>query len=273
MITCSNIGDNGRFGNQLFQFASLIGIGDKLKYDVLFPKKNLKQINISSTRENKTFVAYFEINECFDIDQKFFTDDLIIERRVSERFFHFDENFFNILDNTDVNGYLQSEKYFKHCSDKIMDILKFKDSIITSAKSYLPKTDKTLVSIHVRRTDAAVPNPFHPLTGLDFFNPAIEHFNKDEHHFVVCSDDYEWCNNVWGNDENFTVVNSKSPYVDLCVMSLCDHHIISNSSFSWWSSYLSKNKNKKIIAPIKWLGTGYSTYITDDLYTENMIKL
>ena len=124
MITCSNIGDNGRFGNQLFQFASLIGIGDKLNYVVLFPKKNLKQINISSTRENKTFVAYFEINECFDIDQKFFTDDLIIERRVSERFFHFDENLFNILDNTDVNGYLQSEKYFKHCSDKIMDILK-----------------------------------------------------------------------------------------------------------------------------------------------------
>jgi hypothetical protein len=76
---------------------------------------------------------------------------------------------------------------------------------------------------------------------------TIEHFNKDEHHFVVCSDDYEWCNNVWGNDENFTVVNSKSPYVDLCVMSLCDHHIISNSSFSWWSSYLSKNKDKKII--------------------------
>ena len=50
MITCSNIGDNGRFGNQLFQFASLIGIGDKLNYEVLFPKKNLKQINITATR-------------------------------------------------------------------------------------------------------------------------------------------------------------------------------------------------------------------------------
>jgi len=47
MITSSNIGDNGRFGNQLFQFASLIGIGDKLNYDVVFPKKNLKEINIS----------------------------------------------------------------------------------------------------------------------------------------------------------------------------------------------------------------------------------
>ena len=98
MITFKHLGRYGRFGNQLFQFASLIGIGDKLNYEVLFPKKNLKQINISSTRENKTFVAYFEINECFDIDQKFFTDDLIIERRVSERFFHFDENFFNILE-------------------------------------------------------------------------------------------------------------------------------------------------------------------------------
>ena len=58
MITCSNIGNNGRFGNQLFQFASLIGIGDKLNYEVLFPKKNLKQINISSTRENKTISQF-----------------------------------------------------------------------------------------------------------------------------------------------------------------------------------------------------------------------
>ena len=114
MITSSNIGDNGRFGNQLFQFASLIGIGDKLNYEVVFPKKNLSPMNISSTRENKTFVAYFEINECFDIDQKFFTDDLIINKRVTEGFFHFDESLFHIPDNTDVIGYLQSEKYFKH---------------------------------------------------------------------------------------------------------------------------------------------------------------
>ena len=84
MITSSNIGDNGRFGNQLFQFSSLIGIGDKLNYEVVFPKKNLNPMNISSTRENKTFVAYFEINECFDVDQKFFTDDLIINKRVTE---------------------------------------------------------------------------------------------------------------------------------------------------------------------------------------------
>lgn len=273
MITFSNIGNYGRFGNQLFQFASLIGIGDKLNYDVVFPKRNLSPITTSTTRENKNFVAYFEINECFDVDQSFFTDDIVIHNNIEERFFHFDENLFNIKDNTNIKGYLQSEKYFKHCSDKIKNILKFKESVLTSAKSFLPKTDKTLVSIHVRRTDAAVPNPYHPLTGLDFFNPAIDHFNKDEHHFVVCSDDYEWCKNVWGNDENFTVINSNSPYIDLCIMSLCDHHIISNSSFSWWSSYLSKNENKKIIAPINWLGPAYSSYILDDLYTENMIKL
>jgi hypothetical protein len=273
MITCSNIGNYGRFGNQLFQFASVIGIGDKLNYEVLFPKKNLNSMGISTTRENKNFVAYFEINECFDVDQKFFTDGLIINNRVSERFFHFDENLFNINDYTDITGYLQSEKYFKHCSDKILNILKFKDSIFSSAKSHLPKTNKTLVAIHVRRGDAAVPNPYHPLTGLEFFNPAINHFDKNEHHFVVCSDDYDWCNNVWGNDENFSIVKTNSPYIDLCVMSLCDHHIISNSTFSWWSSYLSKNESKKIIVPLNWFGSGYSNYITDDLYTENMIKI
>jgi hypothetical protein len=273
MITCNNIGNNGRFGNQLFQFASVIGIADKLNYDVFFPKQNLKPMGESSTRENKKFVAYFEINECFDVDQNFFSDNIKINQNVSERFFHFDEKLFNINDNTNINGYLQSEKYFKHCSDKIKDILKFKDSILESANSFLPKTTKQLVAIHVRRGDNAVPNPYHPCIGLEFINPAIEMFNTDEYQFVICSDDYDWCNNVWGDNKNFTIVNSNSPYIDLCIMSLCDHHIISNSSFSWWSSYLSKNNNKKIIAPSNWFGIAYSSYITDDLYTENMIKI
>jgi hypothetical protein len=273
MITSNNIGVHGRFGNQLFQFASIIGIGEKLNYEVKFPRKNLSPMGSGMTRENKKFTYYFEINECFDVDQNFFSDDIVIENYVSEQSFHFDENLFNIKDNTNITGYLQSEKYFKHCENKIKDTLKFKENIVELAKSYLPQTDKQLVSIHVRRGDNAVINPYHPLVGLEFINPAIEMFNKDEYHFVVCSDDFEWCKEVWRDDQNFTIVNSNSPYVDLCTMSLCDHHIISNSTFSWWSSYLSKNKSKKIIAPLNWFGVAYSNLKTDDLYTDNMIRI
>ena len=61
MITCSNIGDNGRFGNQLFQFASLIGIGDKLNYEVLFPKKNSLD-NIFFILKNHRFLNITFIN-------------------------------------------------------------------------------------------------------------------------------------------------------------------------------------------------------------------
>ena len=41
-------------------------------------------------------------------------------------------------------------------------------------------------------------------------------------------------------------------FEDLCLMSLCDHNIISNSSYSWWGAYLNQNKNKKIIVPKNW---------------------
>lgn len=273
MITFNNIGTYGRFGNQLFQFASVIGISEKLGYDVKFPKRNLSPMGHGTTRENKSFVTYFEINECFDVDQNFFSDDITIEHNIGESSFHFDENLFKIPDNTNILGYLQSEKYFKHCEDKIKNILKFRNDIIEKSNSYLPKTKKELVSIHVRRGDNAIINPYHPCVGLEFINPAIQMFDEKNHHFVVCSDDYNWCKDIWGDNENFTIVNSNSPYIDLCTLSLCNHHIISNSTFSWWSSYLSKNKDKKIVAPLNWFGPAYSSLKTDDLYTENMIKI
>ena len=53
-------------------------------------------------------------------------------------------------------------------------------------------------------------------------------------------------------------------------MSMCSDFIIANSSFSWWGSWLSKNPDKRIIAPKKWFGVGYtSAHDTSDLYCDN----
>lgn len=270
MITCLNLGYNGRFGNQIFQLASLIGISDKLGFDFKIPISNINISKTQTTMDGKDFNAHFELTDCFDIDSDIFTDDIIVKFNKKESHFHFDESMFSISDFTNINGYFQTEKYFEHCKDKIISILKFKDTILNLATSLLPKVNKELVSIHIRRGDYTTPNPYHPLNGIEYVDVAIDEF-KDDYHFVVFSDDIKWCESIWGNNKNYTIFKSNSNHIDFCAMSLCNHNIISNSSFSWWSSYLNKNKNKKIIAPKKWFGDGLSQYILKDLYTNKMI--
>ena len=272
MITNLNIGYNGRFGNQLFQFASTIGIGRKLGYEIKFPIQNINNGVTHNTADGKPFVAKLNITECFNIDKSFFDDNVQPQFFKNERFFHFDDEIFNINDNTSVNGYFQSEKYFEHCKDEILNILEIKPEILKSAYELLPKVNKELVSIHIRRSDYLVLGDYHSLNGVDYVNKAIELISGvDSYHFVVCSDDVDWCESIWGGNKNFTIIKSDSSYIDFTTMSLCHHHIISNSSFSWWSSYLSKNKNKKIIAPSNWFGPNMSGTILKDLYTKHMV--
>jgi hypothetical protein len=217
------------------------------------------------------FISRFELQDCFEIDDSYFSDNIQTNHRKDEPYFHFDESFFNINDGTDISGYFQTGKYFSHCKSKILEVLTFKSEVLEKAKNLLPKTDKELVSIHVRRGDYAIPNPFHPVVSDVYLEKSINHFNDEKYQFLVFSDDLEWCRQKWSDSDRFTFFSSDSHFVDFCAMSLCQHHIISNSSFSWWSSYLSKNENKIVIAPKKWFGTGYSSHNTSDLYTEDMI--
>lgn len=271
MITCSNLGFNGRFGNQLFQFSAVIGIAEKLNHEAFFSRFNINYGFNQVLKNGVVFDAKIDIVNCFDINDNYFIENLRINNNYNEPFFHFDENVFNLPDNTDINGYFQSEKYFSHCSEKILNILKIKEDVLKISYSLIPNTEKKLVGIHVRRGDYLNLSQFHPWVGLEYLNNSISLFNSDDYHFVVCSDDYHWCNEQWGNNKDFTVIKSPSSYVDFAVLTLCDHHIISNSSFSWWSSYLSKNKNKKVIAPKSWFGESYTQNNTKDLYRNDMI--
>ena len=65
-------------------------------------------------------------------------------------------------------------------------------------------------------------------------------------------------------------MNNLQDYESLILMSLCDHNIIANSSFSWWGAWLNNNKNKKVVSPKRWFGNQISTI---DLIPENWITI
>jgi hypothetical protein len=271
MITFNNIGNLGRLGNQLFQFSSVIGIADQLGLEAKFPLKNTTNFTAHTLHNGTTINQICEIQNCFNVPSELFVENIYFNNVATERSFSYDPRLLKIKDQTNIVGYLQTEKYFYRISEKIKSVLSFKDDILNSAKNLLLKfKDKELVSLHIRRGDyLALPN-HHPVCNTEYIQNAIKQFSESSI-FIICSDDLDWCRSFFKDKKRFVIINSGSSYIDLCVLSLCDHHIIANSSFSWWSSYLSNNIYKKIIAPKLWFGSKYLNLNTKDLYTSNML--
>lgn len=252
MITYSYLGKNGRLGNQMFQYALLLGVQAKLEYSIVLDE------NIGS----------IQLTQCFDIkDCHFFNErDIHTPNQFEEKQFHFDKKILRTEDGVDFKGYFQTEKYFEHCRDKVRNSFTFKNEIKDKANHWIdPYKQYNLVSLHVRRTDYVnLPN-HHPLCTLDYYKSAISLFQEPNTHFIIFSDDIEWCKENL-QLENTTFAETGNDYVDLCVMSMCNHHIIANSSFSWWGAWLNPSETKRVIAPKIWFGPAYFHWKTEDLY-------
>lgn len=275
MITYKNIGHFGRLGNQLFQFASTFGIAKKLGCDVAFPIENITEYNREHFKDNVIRDIVFDVPKCFDIPSNLLKtkSEILTKNEITEPHFHFSEDLFSIPDSTNLNGYYQSYKYFDHVKEDLLGILKFKDTIQESAKlkmHEIPKSYDT-VALHVRIGDYAGLQLFHPICGLDYYIKALSKFtdsnNEINKYVLIFSDNIEYCKDIFGKQEGIMYIEGNDQYTDLCMMSLCDHNIIANSSFSWWAAWLNKNPNKTIIAPKKWFGPAYEgVNNTKDLY-------
>lgn len=170
-----------------------------------------------------------------------------------------------------LDGYFQSEKYFKEYRSEILDMLISEEHVSELKKKYTNILNNNITcSIHVRRGDYLKYPDIHPVQNFNYYMKAIKMMPK-ETVFLIFSDDIAWCKLNFPNiPEKFIFIDEQKDYEDLYLMSLCNHNIIANSSFSWWGAWLNKNINKKVIAPFFWFGTS-ATYDTKDLYCENWI--
>jgi hypothetical protein len=87
---------------------------------------------------------------------------------------------------------------------------------------------------------------------MDYYRTAISSFNPDAK-FLVFSDDLQWCKTNFLGDK-FHFPDTQSDLVDLKIMTMCNHHIIANSSFSWWGAWLNPKQEKRVVAPSNWFG-------------------
>lgn len=255
MITFNTLGIHGQLGNQMFQYAVLQGISTKNGAEVVF------------TEEIKNKSYLFSI---FNLS-RFSINPTIIEEEYRETKFNFNEEIFSV-DNKSLFGYFQTDKYFSHCADIIRQEFTFNNDTQDRVKSILePYRDKTLVSVHVRRGDYLINPDFHPLPSVEYYSKAFDMLDDGNTIFVCVSNDLEWCKSNIIRDNMIYQFNSLD--TDMCLISKCDHHIIANSSFSWWGSWLGTHPNKKVIAPTPWFGPRAAEYDTKDLYREEFIVL
>ena len=139
MISFNNLGNLGHLGNQMFQYASLKGISKNRGYEYCIPDKKY-----FGTRYN----LFSNIHDCFNINCNV---GFITEKTINERFYHFDKDLFeNCPDNVNLNGYFQSEKYFKHIKDEIKKDFSFSKEVISECKTLLNSLQKSeeWISLH-----------------------------------------------------------------------------------------------------------------------------
>jgi hypothetical protein len=270
MICFPRLGDYGYLGNAMFQYSALLGIANKQGYEVYY----------DPTKKGNMVTLHDEFNISKYTSMPHHEQVHAIRKIWKEPNFHFNEEAFSVEEYTGLNGYFQSEKYFKHIEDDIRSEFKFSNGIEKECKSKLDQAhgdNKTVIGVHVRLGDyQALEHVYVPLLKTPYYSSAIEYINNNvdgEKTFVIFSDGMDVCKSVFRGDE-FAFAEGGTAIQDMCLMSMCDHNIICNSSFSWWAAWLNVNKNKKVIAPTEWfVPNEKDPKDTKDLYCEDWIRL
>jgi len=186
-----------------------------------------------------------------------------------------------------AEGHFNSEKYFAEYGDIIRKELSLKEPLSPIAKQAegeligFKDMGKTLILLHVRRGDYVTnthAQAFHGTKGEEYYKDAIARIKRELTHqsilddqivFVLASDDLIWVNAVivplLHGIQHVTLSRSGvANYEEIYLMSLCNHFIIANSSFSWWGAWLlttatNAGGNKIVIGPNKWVNHSVKT--------------
>jgi len=247
----------GGLGNQMFQIATAYAYA--LKYGKVFVlDHSVKVISPDSGVPRKAyFDTMFQRTGNADVKSLFWN-----EYQESEFAYH---EIPHIHGNVKLKGYFQSAKYFHEFRKDILLLFQKELTLIAS--------DLPTASLHIRRTDYVTSSDFHTNQNMEYYKAAVAALNIPKLRIHVFSDDLKWCqvNLPAYFPEHELVMITGSDEEDLWNMSLCDYHILANSSFSWWGSYLDTKETGMTIAPKVWFNDAKINW--QDIYCEKWIVL
>lgn len=270
----NQFGVNGRLGNQMFQYAFMLGRAKAFETIAQLPKRESENSYEStndickfSLASNDVVLGPFHIN--YDEPAMNF----------NESRFSFDPNVMHVdkTKNAFYHGYFQSEKYFKEHRE---DLLKCFSILEPSSQFYeykvlIERTDS--VSVHLRFGDYVGQSNYHTnLSQTMYYYNALQAIQKLEKKQVfVFSDETEkakeWFQNYMEEITDVVYVDGPlSSAENLILQSGCKTNIIANSSFSWWAAWLNVNQNKTVYAPRQWFGPD-GPKDTQDVYCNEWI--
>lgn len=231
----------GGLGNQMFQIAAAYSLA-----------------------QDNNDEAVFDFNKCYTPGQghesnrykETILKNINNQSNIFSCNFHEEEDFsykeIKYRNNLMIKGYFQCEKYFYNNKQSVIDLFHISQEDISFLNDIFDFNNNKYVSVHIRRAEYLKYPDIHPVCEKSYYYKAMEFFPK-ETKFLFISDDIEWVKDNFKSN-NFYFSENNTDILDLTLISLCDHNIIANSSFSWWGAYLNKNKNKTVIGPKHWFG-------------------
>lgn len=262
----------GRLGNNLFQYA--LGRVLAEKHDVplvmdasWFNSEGWRQVeclkNLPGPRQGKAkVVRRFSIGAraLLKITGKHYWEYRGVPvLRESEADQSYDPAFLNAPPDCFLSGYFQIPLYFAGHEEALRRDLSTKDLHLEIGRESLARQmrEPSSVAVHVRRTDY-VGNPNLDVCGSDYYRSSMNQLRDTlpNPRFHIFSDDPHWCSeNLTAPDVNIVPFSpEQSPLADLHLMSLANHHIIANSSYSWWAAWLGKKNDQQVLMPPRWFG-------------------
>jgi len=198
---------------------------------------------------------------------------------ISEPHLHYWEGISRAPKDAYLMGYWQSEKYFSEIAATIRADFTFRPPLDARNEAMAAEmSGVNSVSLHIRRGDY-VTNPralaTHGLCSLEYYRGAINYIadRVEAPNFFVFSDDIPWAREHLPMNFPCQFIGHNQgaqSFIDMQLMSLCKHHIIANSSFSWWGAWLNPGARKIVVAPQAWFANGTTT---DDLIPEGWARL
>lgn len=277
---------SGGLGNQMFEYAlylKLKSMGKEVKMDDFTcygPRERTKQLQVFGVSYDRlTQKEYEELTDSCMLPWHRIRRKLTGRKDLSyrESGCNFDPEVLR-RDHTLLLGYFQTEKYFQDIEEQVREAFQFRNFTPSrSVREYERRMEECeAVSLHVRRGDYLKPENqalFGGICDEAYYERAVSRMRSalPGAKFFVFSNDPSWIKEhymgpdfviVEGNDEDMG-------YADLYLMSKCRHHILANSSFSWWGAWLDGNPDKIVIAPDRW----FNGRDFHDIYTRDMIRV